>query len=210
MQFSALLLWPSNFCQAGYGSLLESQERRIQEEAYGILRMHCMAQGRQFPAKRCHSMDFSHLSHDRDWSPARRSVHMPFLSIWHRRTPMSGASTSSPSQIMAPAASSGYPRMSSSSLASAKKRKSSPSLASQGERHPSDSVDPNSDNDAESSSQRPGRDGKPARVRVRFSCVQCSRRKQKCDRKEPCSQCVARKVPQLCRPFPNGVEDPNE
>lgn len=52
-----------------------------------------------------------------------------------------------------------------------------------------------------------GKDGK--RTRVHFSCVECHRRKQKCDRKEPCSQCVARKVPHLCRPFLNGVEDPN-
>ncbi|GMK56232.1 hypothetical protein CspeluHIS016_0300720 [Cutaneotrichosporon spelunceum] len=47
------------------------------------------------------------------------------------------------------------------------------------------------------------------RTRVHFSCVECHRRKQKCDRKEPCSQCVARRVPHLCRPFLNGVEDPN-
>ncbi|KAL7425182.1 hypothetical protein Q5752_000870 [Cryptotrichosporon argae] len=47
------------------------------------------------------------------------------------------------------------------------------------------------------------------RTRVHFSCVECHRRKQKCDRKEPCSQCVARRVPNLCRPFLNGVEDPN-
>jgi hypothetical protein len=52
-----------------------------------------------------------------------------------------------------------------------------------------------------------GKDGK--RTRVHFSCVECHRRKQKCDRKEPCSQCVARRVPHLCRPFLNGVEDPN-
>lgn len=52
-----------------------------------------------------------------------------------------------------------------------------------------------------------GKEGK--RTRVHFSCVECHRRKQKCDRKEPCSQCVARRVPHLCRPFLNGVEDPN-
>lgn len=46
------------------------------------------------------------------------------------------------------------------------------------------------------------------RNRVHFSCVECHRRKQKCDRNEPCGQCIARKVPHLCRPFINGVEDP--
>ncbi|KAJ9115052.1 hypothetical protein QFC22_005380 [Naganishia vaughanmartiniae] len=53
-----------------------------------------------------------------------------------------------------------------------------------------------------------GKKGK--RNRVHFSCVECHRRKQKvyCDRGEPCGQCIARKVPNLCRPFINGVEDP--
>lgn len=54
-----------------------------------------------------------------------------------------------------------------------------------------------------------GRPREAKRTRVHFSCVECHRRKQKCDRKEPCSQCVARRVPHLCRPFLNGVEDPN-
>jgi hypothetical protein len=65
------------------------------------------------------------------------------------------------------------------------------------------------DDDNESLGGKPsiGKDGK--RTRVHFSCVECHRRKQKCDRKEPCSQCVARRVPHLCRPFLNGVEDPN-
>lgn len=49
---------------------------------------------------------------------------------------------------------------------------------------------------------------KTKRNRVHFSCVECHRRKQRCDRKEPCGQCIARKVPNLCRPFINGVEDP--
>lgn len=49
---------------------------------------------------------------------------------------------------------------------------------------------------------------KAKRNRVHFSCVECHRRKQKCDRQEPCGQCIARKVPNLCRPFINGVEDP--
>lgn len=69
-------------------------------------------------------------------------------------------------------------------------------------------MDMSTDDDAGSVGQPSGgKDGK--RTRVHFSCVECHRRKQKCDRKEPCSQCVARKVPHLCRPFLNGVEDPN-
>ncbi|KAL7415858.1 hypothetical protein BDY24DRAFT_380316 [Mrakia frigida] len=48
------------------------------------------------------------------------------------------------------------------------------------------------------------------RNRVHYSCVECNRRKQKCDRKDPCAHCIARKVPHLCRPFINGTEDPNQ
>ena len=70
-----------------------------------------------------------------------------------------------------------------------------------------DSLRDDSHTDDDGASVRPGREHK--RTRVHFSCVECHRRKQKCDRKEPCSQCVARKVPHLCRPFLNGVEDPS-
>jgi len=85
-----------------------------------------------------------------------------------------------------------------------KKRKASPSR----DRNPSMSHDPHTDDDAVSTvSRMNSKDQK--RTRVHFSCVECHRRKQKCDRKEPCSQCVARRVPHLCRPFLNGVEDPN-
>ncbi|ODN74484.1 hypothetical protein L202_06868 [Cryptococcus amylolentus CBS 6039] len=91
-----------------------------------------------------------------------------------------------------------------------KKRKaSSPALTSVADkRRQSIGIDPSTDDDAASSSNsKPARE--PKRTRVHFSCVECHRRKQKCDRKEPCSQCVARRVPHLCRPFLNGVEDPN-
>ncbi|KAK9450650.1 uncharacterized protein V1518DRAFT_411329 [Limtongia smithiae] len=36
------------------------------------------------------------------------------------------------------------------------------------------------------------------RTRVVISCTECHRRKQKCDRKQPCNQCIARKVESLC------------
>jgi hypothetical protein len=89
---------------------------------------------------------------------------------------------------------------------SGKKRKASdPSVPK--ERLSSLGVDHSTDDDSASVGSRPVREQK--RTRVHFSCVECHRRKQKCDRKEPCSQCVARRVPHLCRPFLNGVEDPN-
>lgn len=91
--------------------------------------------------------------------------------------------------------------------ASTKKRKASPVPSSTDRRRMSTGIYPSTDDDAASTSSKPVRE--PKRTRVHFSCVECHRRKQKCDRKEPCSQCVARRVPHLCRPFLNGVEDPN-
>lgn len=91
--------------------------------------------------------------------------------------------------------------------ASTKKRKASPAPSSTDRRRMSTGIYPSTDDDAASTSSKPVRE--PKRTRVHFSCVECHRRKQKCDRKEPCSQCVARRVPHLCRPFLNGVEDPN-
>ncbi|KAK8849709.1 hypothetical protein IAR55_005044 [Kwoniella newhampshirensis] len=103
-----------------------------------------------------------------------------------------------PQSISGHSASSSVPR----------KRKSSPNPSSLiKERKGSVGIDPSTDDDAGSTTSRPMRE--PKRTRVHFSCVECHRRKQKCDRKEPCSQCVARRVPHLCRPFLNGVEDPN-
>ncbi|KAG1815464.1 fungal-specific transcription factor domain-containing protein [Suillus subaureus] len=48
---------------------------------------------------------------------------------------------------------------------------------------------------------------KKPRSRVSFSCGECHRRKQKCDRQIPCSHCVARKVPELCKAYTPGKTD---
>ncbi|KAH9049062.1 fungal-specific transcription factor domain-containing protein [Lactarius hengduanensis] len=48
---------------------------------------------------------------------------------------------------------------------------------------------------------------KKARSRVSYSCGECHRRKQKCDRQVPCSHCVARKVPELCKAYTPGKPD---
>ncbi|KAJ3722875.1 fungal-specific transcription factor domain-containing protein [Lentinula raphanica] len=45
------------------------------------------------------------------------------------------------------------------------------------------------------------------RNRVSFSCSECHRRKQKCDRQMPCSHCIARKVPELCKAYTPGKSD---
>ncbi|CAL1700710.1 unnamed protein product [Somion occarium] len=51
------------------------------------------------------------------------------------------------------------------------------------------------------------RTNKKARTRVSYSCGECHRRKQKCDRQVPCSHCVARKVPELCKAYTPGKSD---
>lgn len=48
---------------------------------------------------------------------------------------------------------------------------------------------------------------KKARTRASFSCGECHRRKQKCDRQFPCSHCVARKVQHKCIPYTPGKPD---
>ncbi|CAA7259812.1 unnamed protein product [Cyclocybe aegerita] len=48
---------------------------------------------------------------------------------------------------------------------------------------------------------------KKQRTRVSFSCGECHRRKQKCDRQVPCSHCIARKVPELCKAYTPGKAD---
>ncbi|KAJ7754259.1 fungal-specific transcription factor domain-containing protein [Mycena maculata] len=48
---------------------------------------------------------------------------------------------------------------------------------------------------------------KKQRTRVSFSCGECHRRKQRCDRNVPCSHCVARKVPELCKAYMPGKTD---
>lgn len=47
------------------------------------------------------------------------------------------------------------------------------------------------------------------RQRVHFSCTECSRRKQKCNRETPCQHCIARKIPERCKIFQPG-EDSND
>ncbi|KAI0796681.1 fungal-specific transcription factor domain-containing protein [Abortiporus biennis] len=51
------------------------------------------------------------------------------------------------------------------------------------------------------------RASKKPRTRVSYSCGECHRRKQKCDRQIPCSHCVARKVPELCKAYTPGKND---
>ncbi|EIW61968.1 uncharacterized protein TRAVEDRAFT_117517 [Trametes versicolor FP-101664 SS1] len=48
---------------------------------------------------------------------------------------------------------------------------------------------------------------KKPRTRVSYSCGECHRRKQKCDRQVPCSHCIARKVPELCKSYTPGKTD---
>ncbi|EPE04218.1 nuclear protein [Ophiostoma piceae UAMH 11346] len=36
-------------------------------------------------------------------------------------------------------------------------------------------------------------------------CTQCRRQKQKCNRQNPCSNCLRRRIPHLCHPAPHGV-----
>ncbi|KAJ7781184.1 hypothetical protein B0H16DRAFT_1497372 [Mycena metata] len=73
------------------------------------------------------------------------------------------------------------------------------------------------DNDSASSagpSKRKSKDddenapsAKKQRTRVSFSCGECHRRKQRCDRNVPCGHCVARKVPELCKAYMPGKTD---
>ncbi|KAJ6536624.1 hypothetical protein B0H10DRAFT_2143017 [Mycena sp. CBHHK59/15] len=67
-------------------------------------------------------------------------------------------------------------------------------------------------NDSASSAKRKKGDedeppSKKHRTRVSFSCGECHRRKQRCDRNVPCSHCVARKVPELCKAYMPGKSD---
>ncbi|KAK7061772.1 Snf7-domain-containing protein [Favolaschia claudopus] len=48
---------------------------------------------------------------------------------------------------------------------------------------------------------------KKQRTRVSFSCGECHRRKQRCDRNIPCQHCIARKVPELCKAYMPGKSD---
>ncbi|EPQ31868.1 uncharacterized protein PFL1_00067 [Pseudozyma flocculosa PF-1] len=43
----------------------------------------------------------------------------------------------------------------------------------------------------------------PKRPREQYSCVECFRRKQKCDRRFPCNNCIKRRLPERCVPPPS-------
>jgi hypothetical protein len=44
------------------------------------------------------------------------------------------------------------------------------------------------------------------RQRVLFSCTECHRRKQKCNRETPCQHCLTRKAPHLCVEYRAGYD----
>ncbi|KAG8712006.1 hypothetical protein FRC11_001250 [Ceratobasidium sp. 423] len=44
------------------------------------------------------------------------------------------------------------------------------------------------------------------RKRMHYACVECNRRKHKCDRKIPCGPCTQRGIADSCRPFEDGDE----
>ncbi|CAE6437115.1 unnamed protein product [Rhizoctonia solani] len=44
------------------------------------------------------------------------------------------------------------------------------------------------------------------RKRMHYACVECNRRKHKCDRKIPCGPCTQRGISDTCRPFEDGDE----
>ncbi|KDN49964.1 hypothetical protein RSAG8_01300, partial [Rhizoctonia solani AG-8 WAC10335] len=44
------------------------------------------------------------------------------------------------------------------------------------------------------------------RKRMHYACVECNRRKHKCDRKIPCGPCTQRGISDSCRPFEDGDE----
>ncbi|TKY89355.1 hypothetical protein EX895_001886 [Sporisorium graminicola] len=39
--------------------------------------------------------------------------------------------------------------------------------------------------------------------RIHYACLECARRKQKCNRKRPCQHCIERGIPESCRPHPS-------
>jgi hypothetical protein len=43
--------------------------------------------------------------------------------------------------------------------------------------------------------------GKKKKRRVALSCAECAKRKQRCNREQPCQHCVSRRVPELCVPY---------
>ncbi|TKY87378.1 hypothetical protein EX895_004055 [Sporisorium graminicola] len=47
------------------------------------------------------------------------------------------------------------------------------------------------------------------RPREQYSCVECFRRKQKCDRRFPCNNCIKRRLPERCVPPPSARNHPD-
>ncbi|CBQ72204.1 conserved hypothetical protein [Sporisorium reilianum SRZ2] len=47
------------------------------------------------------------------------------------------------------------------------------------------------------------------RPREQYSCVECFRRKQKCDRRFPCNNCIKRRLPERCVPPPSARTHPD-
>ncbi|PWY98564.1 hypothetical protein BCV70DRAFT_201884 [Testicularia cyperi] len=74
-----------------------------------------------------------------------------------------------------------------------------------------DSPDPSSVKSETGSTSTPNasrsdsKDDKKAakRPREQYSCVECFRRKQKCDRRFPCNNCIKRRLPERCVPPPS-------
>lgn len=65
-----------------------------------------------------------------------------------------------------------------------------------------DSVMPSSRSSSAAKHPAPPTDEQPRKKKRRqaFSCAECAKRKQKCNRETPCQHCVSRKVPHLCVP----------
>lgn len=46
-----------------------------------------------------------------------------------------------------------------------------------------------------------GGNSKKKKRRIALSCAECAKRKQKCNREQPCQHCLSRRVPELCVPY---------
>ncbi|SOV04898.1 uncharacterized protein UDID_02917 [Ustilago sp. UG-2017a] len=64
-----------------------------------------------------------------------------------------------------------------------------------------DSLDPATSSTSKSKTQEDRKTAK--RPREQYSCVECFRRKQKCDRRFPCNNCIKRRLPERCVPPPS-------
>lgn len=43
--------------------------------------------------------------------------------------------------------------------------------------------------------------------RIHYACIECYRRKQRCNRERPCQHCIARGIPETCKTYQPGDED---